>query len=184
MKYKGQELVIRAIAKLQKKGKNFEYYLVGGGNSKYLENIARELNVLDKIHFVGPVSHERVFYYYNMTDIYIQPSYQEGLPRAVIEAMSMACPIIGSNAGGIPELISEECVFKKGNLKSIITILDSMSKGKLLKNANKNLEKSKLYEKSYLDKVREEYYSEFFNKVKERNVGNTNENSKRLNVNI
>jgi glycosyltransferase involved in cell wall biosynthesis len=48
-------------------------------------------------------------------DLYLQPSFQEGLPRAMVEAMSRACPAIGSTAGGIPELLPPECLVRPGD---------------------------------------------------------------------
>ena len=47
------------------------------------------------------------------SDLYIQPSNQEGLPRATIEAMSRALPCVVSNAGGLPELINHKHVHDK-----------------------------------------------------------------------
>jgi glycosyltransferase involved in cell wall biosynthesis len=48
-------------------------------------------------------------------DIYLQPSRQEGLPRALIEAMARACPALGSTAGGIPELLAPSCLHDVGD---------------------------------------------------------------------
>ena len=105
VKYKGQAYVIKAINKLKKEGiENIEYQLVGGGSKNKLEKLAKKLNVEDKIVFVGTLPHDKVFDWLDMIDIYIQPSNQEGLPRALVEAMSRACPCIGSSTGGIPEV--------------------------------------------------------------------------------
>ena len=65
------------------------------------------------------------------SDIYIQPSLQEGLPRAVVEAMSTALPCIGFNTGGIPELLEPEYIVKLKNVDGIvqrIKILEDIEK--------------------------------------------------------
>ena len=123
VKYKGQQYVIKAISELNKQGYNFTYKLAGGftsqNGSNYLKNIAKKYNVEDKTIFMGSLSKEQMNDFYNQIDIYIQPSKQEGLPRAVIEAMNHACPCIGSNIAGIPELIQHEFLFKPGNVEDI-----------------------------------------------------------------
>ena len=121
--YKGQEYVIKAISVLNRQGYNFHYYCVGQGDSERLYRTAKKYNVQDQIHFLGILQHKDIFNYLSDLDIYIQPSLQEGLPRAVIEAMNVALPIIGSNVGGIPELIKEDYITKK---KSIIDICNKL----------------------------------------------------------
>ena len=171
VKYKGQELVIKAISKLKEQGLFFEYYLIGGGEGDYLKNIATKYGVEEYVHFVGAVPHEDVFDYLDQIDIYIQPSLQEGLPRAVIEAMSRACPVIGSTTGGIPELIDDDCVFKKGNYLALMKILENFSSEKMVVTAKNNFNKAKMYEKEFLDNKRSTFYKEFANEKKIRSQG-------------
>lgn len=166
VKYKGQDLVIGAIKELSTRGLNCEYSLIGGGDPTRLKEYSKECGVEDNIHFVGPVPHEKIFEYLDSIDIYVQPSYQEGLPRAVIEAMSRGCPVIGASTGGIPELIDKQCVFQKGSQDNLINVLLQVDKESMKKNALKNFEKSKLYEKDYLDKLRAEFYMDFIIHVK------------------
>lgn len=111
VKYKGQEFVIRAISELKKEGHNINYQIVGGGNNIRLRKVAENLNVLENITFLSNMPHENIFGYLDNIDLYIQPSLTEGLPRAVIESLSRACPSIGTNVGGIPELVSDKNVF-------------------------------------------------------------------------
>ena len=161
VRYKGQELVIRALSKLEKNGLHCEYYLIGGGNPEYLSTVAKECGVEEKVHIIGPKPHDEIFDILDQMDIYVQPSLQEGLPRAVIEAMSRGCPVLGSSTGGIPELIASECVFKRKSSSSFIMMMSKINMDFLLRNAKLNFEKAKEYEKDYLDKKREEFYMEF-----------------------
>ena len=51
--------------------------------------------------------------------LYIQPSFTEGMPRSLLEAMSMGCPVMGSSVGGIPDVVSKDLLHKKGDYKTI-----------------------------------------------------------------
>jgi len=166
--YKGQDLVIKAIAELNKQGHNFRYRLIGGGDKTRLLTIAEAHGIGDKIIFEGAIPHEKVFDYLDNIDIYIQPSNQEGLPRALIEAMSRGCPCIGSSTGGIPELLDKEYVFTRGNFEEIVTILANFDVEKMNKQAIRNFEVSKGYAKNVLHARRFDFLHEFAESVKER----------------
>jgi glycosyltransferase involved in cell wall biosynthesis len=61
------------------------------------------LNISDKIHFAG--LQENVRPYFSLADIYLMTSDFEGLPIALLEAMSMSCAPVATAVGGIPEVI-------------------------------------------------------------------------------
>lgn len=159
--YKGQADVIKALALLKKKGSLFRYKLVGSGSPARLVKLINKLDMQKEIDIIGPIRHEDVFSFIDQTDVYIQPSKQEGLPRAVIEAMSRACPVIGSNAGGIPELISSEYIFTKGSSKQIAELLSEIDKKSLKKMAQENFESAKNYIPEVLHKRRNDFYELF-----------------------
>src|SRR5690606_17875953 len=121
--YKAQADVIKAIALLKKQNVIIEYDNIGQGNTDVLGKLIDDLNLNDLVHLKGSIPHDQIFEILKQIDIYIQPSLVEGLPRAVIEAMSMGCPVIGSDAGGIPELITSECLYPKGNLEALSDLL-------------------------------------------------------------
>lgn len=153
--------MVKAISLLKKQGYFLEYQLVGGGNSDYLSSIARAENVNNEVIFLGKMKHEDIFSWLSEIDIYIQPSDAEGLPRSVIEAMSMGCPIIGSNAGGIPELIDKSVVFEKGNIDELCDIIKSFSVEKMKEQAIINHKNAQNYTKTILYRRREEFFREF-----------------------
>lgn len=161
LKYKGQEYVFYAISELKKRGKKIDYFLAGGGDNSRLKKIVEELHIEENIHFLGSLPHEEVFNLVDKIDIYIQPSLQEGLPRSIVEAMSRACPAVGSNAGGIPELLEEKVIFKKKNVKQIVNILDNIDKETLVELSKHSFNKAKGFERNTLEKKRDEFYKEF-----------------------
>lgn len=171
VKFKGQRIIIEALSKLKDLGyNNFEYQLIGGGNQNYLSNIADKYNVTDSVKFLGAVPKEKVFEWLDKVDIYCQPSKQEGLPRALIEAMSRATPCFGASVAGIPELIEEDFLFKhnKEAIEKICSILIKLTDKKIQKEqAILNFNQSINFEKNLLDKKRNEFYLKFKQTSKE-----------------
>ena len=159
--YKGQVDVIKAIGQLKKDGVLFKYKLIGQGNPAQLEKAIEKYEVKDLVEIVGPLPHNKVFDFLETIDVYVQPSKQEGLPRAMIEAMSKACPALGARTAGIPELISEECIFKPGNVGEITQKLKRIDTAWLIKQAALNFETAKEYQKEVLEERRKAFYQEF-----------------------
>ena len=115
----------------------------GSRSNFFLRDLANKLGVADRVVFCGSLSSDQMATYYDSLDIYIQPSKQEGLPRAVIEAMSRGCPVIGTNIAGIPELIQADFLFKKGSTEEFVKALDRIIKSDLLKIATENFNKAR-----------------------------------------
>lgn len=168
VKFKGQQYIIKALGELKKKGiTNFRYEIVGNGDPSYLKKQIEENDVEDLVTLKGGLPHDQVFQWLDSIDIYVQPSRQEGLPRALIEAMSRALPSFGARTGGIPELIDDELIFSNTNknIKEICDILMSFNKEKFKEQAIKNFTTSKEYEKEVLNARRKEFFRQFRNSL-------------------
>ena len=161
--WKGQEYVIRALQILKKKGfANIEYQLIGSGTGLHLQQIALKLGVEDQVKIIGVLPHDKVFDWLDSIDIYVQPSFQEGLCRSLVEAMSRACPIVCSDVGGNYELASQDNLFKKADFKQLASKLLKLSNREyLIKEARRSFEKAKEFEKAVLDARRDAFYKEF-----------------------
>ena len=115
---KGQKLVIKAMGLLKREGiDDLEYQLVGSGNLDKIKMDAERNGVSDQVVFLGIMKHEQIFKWLDELDVYIQPSYQEGLCRSVVEAISRACPVICSDACGNRELANSKYIFQRGGGK-------------------------------------------------------------------
>lgn len=159
VRYKGQEYVIKALKKLKQKGIYAKYYVAGTGDSKYLCSVAEKQGVLDQVVVLGSVPHEKIIQLMDETDIYIQPSLQEGLPRAVVEAMSRGCPCIGTKTGGIPELLPAEGLVNRKSVNDIADRIEKFLDQKYLKNIAKiNYQNSLNYTEEALNKQRTQYF--------------------------
>jgi len=175
VKYKGQQYVIKALGALKKKGIDvFEYQLVGNGSQDYLKDIAKKYDVIDQVKFLGGLPHDEVFDWLDSIDIYAQPSKQEGLPRALVEAMSRGLPSFGANTGGIPELLDESCIFNKGfaSISHIQKVLLSFDQKKMEDQARKNFYEAKEYDKDQLDTVRNSFIENFFKPKSYQSINN------------
>ncbi len=165
--YKGQKYIIEALAYLKKQGDTrYLYQMVGGGDQSKLKQLAIKMDVESQVEFLGQLPHEQVFSWLEQIDIYIQPSLTEGLPRSVIEAMSMGVPVYGSNVGGMSELISEKALFPPKRSKNIFKILSDMTKDKLAKFSVENFNNAKEYLPDILNKKRKKFYVQYIMSIK------------------
>ena len=168
IRYKGHRFVLKAMSDLKKQGyTNIEYQVVGSGKQDYLRKIAHKYKVADCLTFIGQLPHDDVFNWLEKLDIYIQPSETEGLSRAIIEAMSVSCPIIASSAGGNSELINSNYIFKNRNVKQLEEKIKNMINNKeIMKNsARENFQNATQYDKEILRLKREEFYKKIKNDI-------------------
>ncbi|MBW7474265.1 glycosyltransferase family 4 protein [Paenibacillus oenotherae] len=161
---KGIETALRAIARIAKGLTPFELHILGDGSPERWQALAARLGVKELVTFHGVLpSGSAVFQWLDGLDLYIQPSFQEGLPRATIEAMSRACPVIASTAGGIPELIGAEWLHKPGNDKQLANLLANAigNKAWMAEQAEANFARAKQYTKAKLDHKRMTFWQSF-----------------------
>ena len=125
--YKGHDLLLEAVARLRAKGRRVKLDLVGGGSKhEILVGLARELEVDGHVRFLGHVeTPDRVREILDGADLFAMPSRTEGVPRALIEAMARGLPCIGSNIGGIPELLPPECLFTSDSVEELTNLLET-----------------------------------------------------------
>jgi glycosyltransferase involved in cell wall biosynthesis len=98
------DLVLQAVAKTT--GVSLE--VVGDGPERdRLDDLARRLDVTDRVQFVGSLSHEAVLDRIAAADVLISASSHEGLPHAVLEALACGRPVVATPAGGVAEVIAD-----------------------------------------------------------------------------
>ncbi len=158
---KGQDTIIKAIAFLKAKGRgNFVYHLAGPGDPTRLIHLAARLGVADNVRFDGLVHHSQIGDWFRLIDLYVLPSRQEGLPRALIEAMSFALPAFGARTGGIPELLPSSCIFRHDSspVSSICSILESFSPDVLCRLSRANFVRAADFDAGILDSRRHDFF--------------------------
>ena len=110
LKRKGIQDVIPYLKQIEAKaGKDIHWTIVGDGPYRNtLEQLAVECDVAEKIHFTGHLEQADIIAYYQKADIFVFPSYREGMPNTVLEAMATGLPILmRTNCQGADELVSE-----------------------------------------------------------------------------
>jgi len=119
--YKGIDCAIQAIHELKELGFTVNLHILGTGRLQdNYADLAAQLGVSDSIFFDGSLAGGKaVFDWLDKLDIYIQPSKTEGLPRALLEAMSRGLPIVATNVGGIPELINPNWLIAPNDSKDL-----------------------------------------------------------------
>lgn len=164
VKYKDQATVLRALAHLGEKGKRLHYRIIGQGNPERLKRLSSDLGLESQVEFVGAVPHSQIMHWLDDSDLYIQPSRQEGLPRALIEAMSRGCLAFGSTAGGIPELLPKDHIFSKGGHMELADFMSKVSPEKLREDARRNFKVSAHYDAGLLTQKRRDFYQLFLSR--------------------
>lgn len=159
--YKAPDIVIKAIRILKSRGLDIKLTWLGGG--KFLEpmkSMASEFGVSDNISFLGNVGKEDIEYNLNEADLFIHVSRTEGLPRAIIEAMAKGLPVIGSNVGGIPELIDDEFIIAPDDENKLADAIESIMKAPQIyeQNSARNLKESARYDDNILSAIRAGFY--------------------------
>ncbi|MBE0472135.1 MAG: glycosyltransferase [Methyloprofundus sp.] len=163
-KYKGIDIAIRALALANNDLPDWEFQVLGSGDSTLYKQLAYELGIDDKVKFVGSLpSGQPVYDWLDSVDIYFQPSFQEGLPRALIEAMSRGCPSLATSIAGIPELLQSAELVKAGDYQALASKVVALAgdQGRLQSLAEQNFNKAKNYYKPVLDKRRTEFWRSF-----------------------
>ena len=122
----GHDYLIPIIPQIVARFPQVHFVWVGDGEHySYLTKILQQHNVEAKVSFLG-YRHD-IPDILNAADIFIFPSYQEGLPFAVLEAMVYGLPIVASDTGGIPEMVVHQhngLLFKTGDCQDLQEKLD------------------------------------------------------------
>jgi colanic acid/amylovoran biosynthesis glycosyltransferase len=105
---KGQAVLLEAVARLLEEGRDVRVKLAGEGELRpHLEDLCQEAGIADRVTFLGPVSQERIRDLYAEATIFCLPSFAEGVPVVLMEAMAMGLPVVTTRIAGIPELVED-----------------------------------------------------------------------------
>ncbi len=162
--YKGIDTALKAIHLLKEQDCVVQLHILGSGKLKdhYLE-MANKLEIASQIHFDGSLSGGKaVLNWLKGLDLYIQPSRTEGLPRALIEAMSVGLPAVATSVGGIPELLSDEFLVHSNDPQGLAEKIEILISSKELRyeQGEINYNKAKEYDSEILRQRRTKFWSQ------------------------
>jgi glycosyltransferase involved in cell wall biosynthesis len=104
---KGFDLAVRAMAQVLEEVPQSHLVLLGDGpESAVLENLAKTERVHSRL--IITAVKDRLALYLSASDVFVAPSRNEGMGRAIVEAMSAGLPIVASQVGGIPSVVEDK----------------------------------------------------------------------------
>ena len=105
---KGILLLIQALKLLRDNGYDLELRIAGDGPTKeQLKSLVAELGLAEHVHFLGYLNEDKVIAALQNSDLFVLPSFVEGLPVSAMEAMAMGVPVIATNIAGTSELVED-----------------------------------------------------------------------------
>lgn len=99
--------LLESLSRLKQTGLSFRLAVGGNGEIEKFTREVERLGLNDLVEYLGWISAEQRDRLLRLTDIFVLPSYGEGLPMSVLEAMSYAAAVVATPVGGLPELIAE-----------------------------------------------------------------------------
>jgi glycosyltransferase involved in cell wall biosynthesis len=160
--YKGIDVLIEAMRICVRQGMALELIVVGDGKYRAdLEALALSHGLGPQIQFVGQLTAgASVRAQLDQADLFVMPSKTEGLPRAMIEAMARALPCVGTQIGGIPELLPAEHMVPPGDVAALARAIRELvaDPQRLTHMSARNLEQAHHYREDVLQERRRTFY--------------------------
>lgn len=107
IKTKGIVELVEAAKILLGNHKNLSFHIVGEGIEKRkLEQSIETLGLSLSIKFHGAIKHDEITNLLHDADLLVLPSYREGVPNVIMEALACGLPVVATKVGGIPEIVN------------------------------------------------------------------------------
>jgi glycosyltransferase involved in cell wall biosynthesis len=160
--YKGYDVLLHAVAKAIGAGLKLQLVIIGDGQHlPSMKQLAQALGIGDRVNFRGLVPFgDPIFAELDGAHLFVMPSRQEGLPRAMVEAMARALPCIGTSVGGIPELLEPTELIPPNDVPALSAKLVEVltDPQRMMKLSKRNLEVAGNFTENVLRSRRLEFY--------------------------
>ena len=105
---KGVAVLLRTMVEVKKRFPEAHLTLIGDGTERpALQSLTARFGVEKNVTFVGPKSQSEVAEALRTTDLFVLPSFAEGVPVVLMEAMASGLPVVATRIAGIPELVED-----------------------------------------------------------------------------
>lgn len=167
-RYKGFDVLIDAVTRIPV---DVRLVLVGDGKHRQeLEAQVANLGLGNSVKFTGHLpAGEPIRQVLDEADLFVLPSRTEGLPRAMVEAMARGLPCIGTNVGGIPELLPGEDMVPRDDPGSLARLIRRVltEPDRMARMSARNLAVAREYHADILQRRRSEFYRELRRRTEE-----------------
>jgi glycosyltransferase involved in cell wall biosynthesis len=157
---KGIYVFLEAIAALRERRKDFRALLVGSVEVSGIPELIKQHGIDDVTRLVGPAGKLDVLDYYCASDVFVLPSFLEGISSALIEAMACGLPVVATSVGGNTEVVHDGVdgiLFPPGDVRTLSKcledLLDHRDRGHLLGTRARN----RIEEQFNLDSMTDAY---------------------------
>jgi glycosyltransferase involved in cell wall biosynthesis len=169
--YKAPDILLEALNRCLKRGLDLSLTLIGDGRHRHeAEQLATKLGVAARVRFAGQLPFSgAVRAELDTADLFVLPSRQEGLPKAMVEAMARGLPCIGTTVGGIPELLPEEDLVPPNDAAVLSCRMEEvlLNPGRMSAMSARNLVTAREYQSDILKNRRTAFYQVLRNRTAE-----------------
>jgi|GEM_PF-3046861 len=150
---------------LEKTDVNVELTVIGDGSQfKALKEQAQKIK--SKVNFLGAITdRDKLFKSISNADLFVIPSHTEGMPRSLLESMAIGIPCIGTNVGGIPEVLNADYLVPPKDPQALAELIKCVSLDTQLRKrmGTENLQIiKKRYSKESMDKQKSLFWGELY----------------------
>ncbi|GAB5559643.1 MAG: hypothetical protein SynsKO_12900 [Synoicihabitans sp.] len=143
---KNREGILRTISEALKLGWDGHVVMAGEQPSSALQDLAKELKILDRFWWVQNPDNSELEFLYNKAEVLLFPSFAEGFGWPVIEAQACGCPVITSNTTSLPEVAGESgLLFSPTDFRGMATALrrleDATHRDSVVKSGYRNAQR-------------------------------------------
>lgn len=130
---KGFDMVVKSLPELARRGLRVRYALVGiGEDAEHLKYLAQELDVDNRVHFLGHVNADDLARWYNACDVFAMPNREihgdtEGFGMVFLEAAACGKPVLAGRAGGTGSAVTHGMTGYRVNGEDVTAVTDALA---------------------------------------------------------
>lgn len=161
---KGIDILLRALERCNDQ-RLFLKIAGTGAEADKLESLARELGLSNRVAFLGQQSAQQLMRHYREVDFLVHPALAESFSMTLLEAMSSGLPVVSTNAGGIPELITHGengLLCPPGDVQALSEAMQTMSADADLRARLSKANRCRILRAFTWDRIAERYLEDCF----------------------
>jgi glycosyltransferase involved in cell wall biosynthesis len=127
---KGHRLIVEAVARLRARGVRASLHLFGEGPERpALEALVQERGLQQQVTLHGNLPNERLARWYQAANLFVLASSREGWPNVLNEALACGLPVVATDVGGVPEIITDGANGILARERSVEALEDAIARG-------------------------------------------------------